>query len=98
MQFLYLYCIPRESPEFQPELQSFREYELIPLSYKKKTVALAEIYPKWSIKTLQRQGCHKLKNKKMLRIWKEDVKRGGTLIDKWKYVEMQTFEHFQEAK
>ncbi|XP_071573952.1 uncharacterized protein [Temnothorax nylanderi] len=94
----YEECIPRESPEFQPELPFSRDYEYIPLSYKEKAVALAEMHPQWTLKTLQRQGCHKLKNKKMLRIWKEDVKRGGTKIDKWKYIETQTFEHFTEAR
>lgn len=79
-------------------MQVSRDYKTTDFAYKEKTVALAEIHPTWSIKTLQRKGCHKLKDKRMLRAWKEDVKRGGTSIDKWKYIEIQTFEHFQEAR
>jgi len=34
----------------------------------------------------------------MLRRWKEDVKRGETFIEKWRYIETRTFEYFKEAK
>lgn len=34
----------------------------------------------------------------MLRLWKEDVKRGGTTIDKWKQIETQTYEKFVDAR
>jgi len=73
-------------------------FNYIPLSYKQKTVALVEAHPKWNLKTLQRYGCARLKNMKRLREWKEDVKRGGTTFDKWKQIEIETFEHFIEAR
>ncbi|KMQ85982.1 hypothetical protein RF55_15184 [Lasius niger] len=34
----------------------------------------------------------------MLRTWKEDVKRGGTVIGKYIQIETQTFEYFKEAR
>lgn len=55
------------------------------------------MHPKWTIKTLQKHF-NRLKNTRMLRMWKDDVKRGGTTIDKWMQIETQTFEYFQEAR
>jgi len=78
------------------ELQ--RSYRHIPFAYKEKVVALAEIHPKWSITTFQKQGFRRLKNAKMLRTWKNDIKQGGTAVDKWIQIEMQTFEKFKEAR
>lgn len=41
--------------------------DYIPLSYKERAVALAEAHPKWSLKTLQKHGCYRLKDKKRLK-------------------------------
>jgi len=65
---------------------------------KEKTVALAEMHPKWTLKLLKKKSVQIKKNLKMLRRWKEDVKREGTFIDKWRYIETQTFKHFKEAR
>lgn len=71
----------------------------IPFSYKLKTVALAEAHPKWSLKTLHRHGCARLKSMQRLQEWKKDIKkRGGTKFDKWNYIETETFERFIEAR
>lgn len=56
------------------------------------------MHPKWSLKTLQKQGSSKLKSKSALYQWKEDVKQGGTTVDKWKHIEVQTFECFLDAR
>jgi len=56
------------------------------------------MHPKWTVKSLQKKECSKLKNAHMLRRWKEDVKRGGIFVDRWRYIETQTFKHFKEAR
>ncbi|KAL0125177.1 hypothetical protein PUN28_004366 [Cardiocondyla obscurior] len=78
--------------------QSFTSYENVPLFYKKKVVAIAEKHPRWTLETFQKKGYNRLKSKNMLRLWIEDVKQGGTHIDKWRHIETRTFEFFQEAK
>lgn len=78
--------------------QEQQSYNQVPLAYKEKAIALAEMHPKWSIKVLQKRGCSRLKDVRMLRTWRNDVKRNGSNIDKWKHIETQTFERFKEAR
>lgn len=73
-------------------------FDYIPLEYKMKTVALAETHPKWSLATLQKKGCSRLKRKDDLKKWAEDVKKGGTHFDKWVHIDAETFERFKEAR
>lgn len=80
------------------EEQFEEKVDYIPLSYKERAVALAEAHPKWSLKTLQKQGCSRLKDKRRLHQWKQDIKRGGTIFDKWKHIETETFDRFKEAR
>ncbi|XP_014473194.1 PREDICTED: uncharacterized protein LOC106743652 [Dinoponera quadriceps] len=87
----------RKSPDFVAE-QLDTTIDYIPLSYKEKVVALAEAHPKWSLKTLKKRGCSRLRDKKELARWKNDIKRGGTVVDKWKHIETETYERFKEAK
>lgn len=47
---------------------------------------------------LHKQGCSHLKNKFRFKKLKEDIKQGGTNIDKWKHIEMETFNRFKEAR
>lgn len=71
--------------------------EYIPLEYKIKVVNLAKEHPKWSLKTLQKNGCSRLKSMKLLYRWKEDIKRGGTRIDKYTAIDSWTYDRFVEA-
>lgn len=79
--------------EFSPEPRDY-----IPLWYKKNAVALAEAHPRWSLKSLQANGAGRLKQKHLLRRWKDDVNRGGTNFDKWKSIDYDTYERFLEAR
>lgn len=79
--------------EFPPEPP-----EYVPLWYKEKIVTLAATHPKWSLKSLQKHGASRLKYKKDLYRWKEDVKRGGTHFDKWTTIDQKTYEQFVEAR
>lgn len=73
-------------------------FDYIPLEYKARTVALSEAHPKWSLATLHKKGCTRLKRKDDLKKWKEDVKKGGTHIDKWIHIDTETFNRFVEAR
>lgn len=68
------------------------------MAYKERAVALAEANPKWSLKTLQKQGCSRLKDKKRLKQWKQDITQGGTMFDKWKQIKIETLERFKQAR
>lgn len=46
----------------------------------------------------KKQGCSFLKDKYRLKKWKKDIQQGGTNIDKWKHIEMETLEKFKEAR
>lgn len=72
--------------------------DYVPLSYKERAVALAVAHPKWSLKSLQSHGVSRLKHKSMLYRWKEDVKRGGTRLDKLNTIDRETYERFVEAR
>lgn len=72
--------------------------DYIPLWYKERAVALAAAHPKWSLKSLQANGCSRLKHKKHLYRWRDDVKRGGTNVDKWTTIDQETYERFLEAR
>lgn len=73
-------------------------YKHISLEYKKRTVALAQAHPKWSLATLHKKGCSLLKRKDDLKKWKEDMKSGGTRHDKWIHIDKETFDRFIEAR
>lgn len=63
-----------------------------------KTVALATAHPKWSLANLQKKGCSRLKRKKDLKKWTDDVKKCGTNFDKWMHIDTETFDRFKEAR
>ncbi|XP_011702627.1 PREDICTED: uncharacterized protein LOC105458780 [Wasmannia auropunctata] len=65
---------------------------------KEKVVALAQAHPKWNLATLKKQGANRLKHKDYLQRWKEDIKKGGTRLDKWEKINSETFERFNEAR
>lgn len=80
-------------PDFE---QASSDY--ISLEYKEKIVALAQAHPKWSLSTFQKNGATRLKRKDHLQRWKEDVLNGGTMIDKLKSIDSETFKRFEEAR
>ena len=45
-----------------------QQWDLIPLSYKKRVVALAKAHPKWSFATLQKNGALRLQRKSHIRM------------------------------
>lgn len=75
-----------------------RDYKNVSFAYKEKAVACAEMHPKWNITALQKKGFRKFKNQRVLVLMERRVKRGGTFADKWKSIEIETFEHFKEAR
>ncbi|KAL1489468.1 hypothetical protein ABEB36_014357 [Hypothenemus hampei] len=74
----------------------FTQY--IPLAAKIKTVRAAQLYPKWSLKTLQVKGSQRLKSKDDLKRWEQDVLNRGTIIDKFAAIDSWTHDRFIEAK
>lgn len=72
--------------------------DYVPLSYKQTAVAIAAAHPKWSLKSLQAHGLSRLKNKRSLYRWRDDVKRGGNTFDKWYTINCETYERFLEAR
>lgn len=79
-----------------PEKEQVAEY--IPLEYKIKVVNIAKEHPKWSLQNLQKKGCLHLKSMKHLHRWEEDIKRGGTTIDKYTIINSWTYDRFVEAR
>lgn len=84
--------------EYKPDELARPPFSYIPLEYKARTVALAEAHPKWSLANLHKKGCSRLKRKDHLKIWKDDVKKGGTHFDKWVHIDSETFQRFTEAR
>ncbi|GFY20562.1 HTH CENPB-type domain-containing protein [Trichonephila clavipes] len=84
--------------EYHPdEKRSKIDTDDIPLDYKIKVVNLAKEHPKWSLKNLQKKGGSRLKRMVQLKIWEEQIRRGGSTkykytIDKW------THDRFVEAR
>lgn len=72
--------------------------EYIPLEYKVKDVNMAKEHPNWSFKNLQKKGCSHLKTMKHLYRWEEDIKRGGTTVDKYAVIDSWTYDCFVEAR
>ena len=50
--------------EYEPEYKK-RKRNYIPLDYKTKVVNIAEAHPSWSLATLQKKGCNRLKKKRI---------------------------------
>ncbi|RLU24502.1 hypothetical protein DMN91_002591 [Ooceraea biroi] len=46
----------------------------------------------------EKHGCSRLKSMKQLKQWTNTVKRGGTKLDKWRQMKMETFERVTEAR
>lgn len=72
--------------------------EHIPLDYKLKVVNMAKKHPTWSFKTLQSRGCGRLVKKEYLSRWEEDIKKGGTIFDKYAIIDSWTYDRFVEAR
>lgn len=68
------------------------------MEYKARTVALAEAHPKWSLASLHKKGCSRLKRKEDLKKWKQDVKKGRTRNDKVTRIDTEIFNRFLEAR
>lgn len=68
------------------------------MEYKIKVINMAKEHPKWSLKTLQKNGCLRLKTMNHLYRWKRDIKCGGTIIDKYAVIDSWTYDCFMEAK
>ena len=72
--------------------------EYVPLETKMKVVKLAKEHPKWSLRTLQRKGSRVLRRRDDLKRWEENVKSGGTTIDKYSIIDSWTNDRFVEAR
>lgn len=87
-----------DSEEYVPKEKETKLTEYIPIDYKVKVVNMAKEHPKWRLETLQRKGCSRLKNMKYLAKWEEDIKSGGTTIDKYSVIDSWTYDRFVEAR
>lgn len=51
--------------EYEPEYKKSKPNDYISLDYKTKVVNIAEAHPTWSLATLQKKGCSRLKKKRV---------------------------------
>lgn len=88
------------SDEYLPEEKKTKKrvVEYIPLDYKIKVVNIARTHPTWNLKTLQKNGCHRLNKMRYLSIWREDIIKGGNVFDKYSFVDNWTYDRFFEAR
>ncbi|GFW40918.1 HTH CENPB-type domain-containing protein [Trichonephila clavipes] len=85
--------------EYHPdEKRSKIDTDDIPLDYKIKVVNLAKEHPKWSLKNLQKKGGSHLKRMDELKIWEEQIRRGGSTKDKYTTIDKWTHDRFVEAR
>lgn len=89
---------PKLDADYIPEDYEKPSVEYIPLEYKIKVVALAQAHPKWSLAVLQKNGASRLKRKVILLQWKEDIRKGGTRINRLRIINSETFDRFVEAR
>jgi len=87
-----------DSDEYHPDEKKAKQVEYIPLDYKVTVINIAKQHPNWSLKNLQRKGCSRLKNMKDLKRWEEQIKKGGTIIDKYTTIDSWTYDRFVEAR
>ncbi|GFX83605.1 HTH CENPB-type domain-containing protein [Trichonephila clavipes] len=84
--------------EYHPdEKRSKIDTDDIPLDYKIKVVNLAKEHPKCSLKNLQKKGGSRLKRMDQLKIWEEQIRRGGSTKDKYT-IDKWTHDRFVEAR
>lgn len=83
--------------EYEPEPKKNKS-EMIPIAYKVKVVNIAKAHPTWSLATLQKKGCSRLKRKEYLSQWENDIKSGGTRLDKFEAIDSWTYDRFVETR
>lgn len=86
------------SDEYEPPEKKSKELDYIPLEYKIKCINIAKAHPQWSLKALQSKGCHRLKKKEYLSRWEEEIKKGGSVFDKYSAIDSWTYDRFVEAR
>lgn len=86
------------SDEYEPEPKKGREAEYISFDYKIKVINIAKAHPTWSLQTLQKKGCRRLKKMEYLSRWKEAVENGGNTFDKYSVIDSWTYDRFVEAR
>ncbi|KAF5279826.1 hypothetical protein FQA39_LY18219 [Lamprigera yunnana] len=86
-----------EDDDFEKYVPEVKLTEYTPIDYKVKVINMVKEHPKWSLKSLHKRGASCLKNMKYLARWKEDIKSGGTTIDKYSVINLWTYDRFMEA-
>lgn len=86
------------SDEYEPPEKEKKITDYIPLEYKIKVVNMVREHPKWSLSNLKKKGCSRLKSIQHIYRWREDIKRGGTTIDKYSLIDSWTYDRFAEAR
>jgi len=82
---------------YEPEEKKPKVGE-VAFAYKKMVTELARAHPGWNLSTLQKKGCAKLQSMKQLAIWVEEVRRGGTLREKCKFIDKWVYDRYREAR
>ncbi|XP_071574627.1 uncharacterized protein [Temnothorax nylanderi] len=90
--------VDEDDEDFVVEEEKKKVAKYIDLDYKIKVVNIAKQHPKWNLKTLQKKGCLRLKSLRVLKRWEEDIKHGGTKIDKYSTINSWTYDRFVEAR
>ncbi|XP_026671179.1 uncharacterized protein LOC108627179 isoform X1 [Ceratina calcarata] len=85
------------SENYEPQ-EKITKTEHIPLEYKIKVVNIVKAHKGWTLKTLQRRGCSRLKRMDDIPRWEAHIKRGGTIFDKYSIIDSWTKDRFEEAR
>lgn len=94
----------REVEENSPDDEDYEPAEkaskgdYVPLVTKIKVVKMAKEHPKWSLRTLQTKGSRRLTRKDELKRWEENIKSGGSTIDKYSIIDSWTYDRFVESR
>ncbi|XP_049797011.1 uncharacterized protein LOC126213354 [Schistocerca nitens] len=85
-----------DTEDYEPaEKASKGDYVLF--ETKIKVVKLAKGHPKWSLRTLQIKGARSLTRKDKWKRWEENIKPGGSTIDKYSIIDSWIYDCFVES-
>lgn len=91
-------CELDDESDYEPEEKHSKSMDYIPIDYKVKVINMAKQHPKWTLKSLQRRGCYKLKRMDLLKVWEQHIISGGTTFDKYAIINSWTYDRFIEAR
>lgn len=83
--------------DYEPEEEK-RSVDYIPLRTKVKVLRIVKEHPTWSLRSLRRKGCSRLKRKSEIKRWEKHIKAGGTKFDKYSIIDSWTYDRCEKAR